>query len=66
MNPRLFPSDEEIARKLEEIALKKECCEILEEIVAELQSNPTSVQYFDLRLVNRAEHAVKRLNEMGI
>ena len=49
----------------EKIELKVECIDLLEKIVAEFKENPISVQNFDLRLIDRAEYAVKRLREIG-
>ena len=49
-------------REMEEKwALQQEALEILKVVVAEWQSDPMSVQCFDLRTVERAKEVVARL-----
>ena len=53
------------AREIEEgFALNKEAWKLLDLIVAEWNSDPQSVQCFDLRIVERAKTAVKRRKEI--
>ena len=52
-------------RELEERwTLEKEAIRILDLVVAEWSSDPTSVQCFDLRMVKRAEEVVARLKKL--
>lgn len=60
--PRLT---EKSKREMEEaLALKREAVHILNLVVAEWNSDPMSVQCFDLRIVERAKHVVLRLAEL--
>jgi len=44
--------------------LQHEAVQILDSVVAEWESDPMSVQCFDLRIVTRASAVVKRLKEL--
>ena len=56
---------EEAQGKIEEgYALDKEAWRLLDLIVAEWSTDPMSVQCFDLRIVERAKHAVSRRKEI--
>lgn len=62
MEPRLT---EKAQREMEErFALQREALQILDAVVAEWESDPTSVQCFDLRMVERAKAINKRLKEL--
>lgn len=62
MDIRLTPKAE---RELEERwKLEKEAFRLLDLVVAEWESDPTSVQYFDLRIVEDAKRVVKRLKQL--
>ena len=50
----------------EKWALQQEALEILKVVVAEWQSDPMSVQCFDLRTVERAKEVVARLDKLPI
>jgi hypothetical protein len=59
---RITPKAE---REMEErFKLEKEALHILDLVVAEWESDPTSVQCFDLRLVQRAKEVVARLKKL--
>lgn len=61
-DPRLTPKAQ---RELEErFKLEKECFRLLDLVVAEWESDPTSVQCFDLRMVEEAKIVVKRLKQL--
>lgn len=55
------------AQRMEEKwALQREAIELLKLVVAEWQSDPMSVQCFDLRTVNRATEVVARLDKLTL
>lgn len=59
MRPELTPKAQ---REMEEAwNLRREAVTLLGHVVAEWNSDPQSVQCFDLRLVNRAKEVLKRL-----
>lgn len=45
--------------------LEKEAIDILKIVVAEWKSDPTSVQCFDLRVVQRAGEVLERLEKLS-
>lgn len=45
-------------------ALEREAVELLDVIAAEFESDPTSVQCFDLRIVERAKAVTKELRAL--
>lgn len=49
----------------EQFQLQREAEQLLYQVVAEWDSDPMSVQCFDLRLVERAKTVTKRLKELG-
>jgi hypothetical protein len=52
-------------REMEELwTLRREAVQILGGVVAEWESDPMSVQYFDLRIVERAKQVVTRITEL--
>lgn len=52
-------------REMEEKwTLQREAVEILKVVVAEWQSDPLSVQCFDLRTVERAKEVIARLDKL--
>jgi len=55
---------EEERRIEERFDLQREALGLLEVIVAEWDSDPMSVQCFDLRIVARAKQVAKRLREL--
>ena len=60
--PRLT---DKAARELDErFALQDEAIRLLDAVVAEWQSDPLSVQCFDLRIVERAKYVVARLQQL--
>lgn len=62
MRPQLTPRAQ---KQLEEsFKLEREAIQLLDVIVAEFESDPMSVQCFDLRIVERAKHVVKRLRQI--
>jgi len=64
MRDQLRLSDE-AARELEErFRLERRAVQLLGIIVAEFQSDPMSVQCFDLRIVNEAIATVERLKKI--
>jgi hypothetical protein len=63
-NPIKF-SQEEIDVLSEAVELRSEAVELLKLVVAEWESDPMSVQCFDLRIVERASAVTKRLREIG-
>ena len=56
------------ARKMleDEFKLKREAVELLSVIAAEFDSDPLSVQCFDLRTVGRVKIVTKQLRDMGV
>lgn len=50
----------------EEIKLKDRATEILNLVVSEWDSDPMSVQCFDLKIVKEAKQLTKRLQELSI
>lgn len=56
---------EKAARQMEQKrALEREAVELLAVIAAEFESDPTSVQCFDLRIVERSKAVTKQLRTM--
>ena len=54
-------------RQMEEVfALRSEAIELLGLIAAEFRSDPTSVQCFDSRIVQRTEYVTARLKEVDV
>lgn len=52
-------------REMEELwRLRREAVKLLENVVSEWESDPQSVQCFDLRIVNRASMVVKRIKQL--
>lgn len=45
------------------IAAAPELLEALDYIMSEINSNPMSVQYFDLRLIKQANEAIKKVTQ---
>ena len=64
MQPRL--TDKAVREIEEQFALQREAEELLEVIVAEWETDPLSVQCFDLRTVERAKYVSKRLKKLRI
>ena len=61
-DPRLTPKAQ---REMEKAwNLRREAVVLLGHVVAEWDSDPTSVQCFDVRLVNRAKEVLKRLKQV--
>ena len=64
MDPRLT---DKAQREMEErFALQREALQILDLVVAEWESDPTSGQCFDLRVVQRAKEVVRRIKKLDI
>jgi len=61
--PRL--NDKAMKELDEKFSLEIEAMDVLRIIVAEFESDPLSVQCFDLRVVEKAKRIVKRLDELG-
>lgn len=62
MEPRLT---DKAQREMEErFKLEKEALQILNVVVAEWESDGTSTQCFDLRIVQRAKEITKRLKQI--
>jgi hypothetical protein len=57
-------SEREMKKIEEEFLLKRRGLEILSIIVAEWKSDPTSVQCFDLKIVEEAKGIVKQLGDL--
>jgi hypothetical protein len=55
-----------IAEMEERFALQQEAIDLLGLVAAEWDSDPMSVQCFDLRIVNRAKQVVARLSQLKI
>ena len=56
-----------VQREMEEKwTLQSEAVELLKVVVAEWQSDPLSVQCFDLRTVKRAKEVVARLDKLTL
>lgn len=54
-------------RELEELfQLKREAIELLGSVNAEWQSDPQSVQCFDLRIVKRTDEVLKRIKKLEV
>ena len=54
-------------REMEELfKLRQEAIQILDVVVAEWDSDPMSVQCFDLRVVQRAKEVVRRIKKLDI
>jgi hypothetical protein len=54
-------------REIEEMfQLRREAIQILELVVSEWQSDPMSVQCFDLRIVERAGQVIARLEQLDL
>ena len=59
-----YLTDKAVREMEERFKLEKRAIELLGIITAEFKSDPTSVQCFDLRIVNEAVAAVDRLNKI--
>lgn len=62
MDAMLTPKAERLIE--EQFRLEKDCLRLLGLVVAEWESDPLSVQCFDLRIVEEAKHVVKRLEQI--
>jgi len=57
---------EKAAKEMEEkFTLQRRALELFDLVVSEWESDPDSVQCFDLRLVREAKRVNKRLKELG-
>lgn len=64
MRPELTPKAQ---REIEELwDLRREAVRLLGQVVAEWKSDPTSVQCFDLRLVERAKQVTERIKKLDV
>lgn len=58
---RAYLTKKKAQEKMEEWKLQREACELLACIVGEFNSDPKSVQCFDLRIVERSRIVTNRL-----
>jgi len=65
MGIRGYMTEKAAAELEEEFKLKRRAVEILDLVVSEWESDPVSVQCFDLRLVAEAKKVVKRIKELN-
>jgi hypothetical protein len=57
---------EKAQKEVEELwQLRREAVQILDKVVAEWQSDPMSVQCFDLRMVIRGNEVIERLRKLN-
>lgn len=59
-----YLTDKAVAKIEEGFQLNRTAWQLLALVVAEWENDPTSVQCFDLRIVERAKEAVKRRREI--
>lgn len=59
-----YMTDKAVRETEERMKVELEAFELLDLIVAEFNSDPMSVQCFDLRTVERAKYVVARLKEL--
>ena len=64
MDAKLNPDSKYVKEMEEMFSLRKEAIDLLGLVAAEWESDPMSVQCFDLRIVRRAKEVVDRLKEL--
>ena len=64
MKSHPYMTDKAVRETEERMKVELEAFELLDLIVAEFNSDPMSVQCFDLRTVERAKYVVTRLKEL--
>ena len=64
MNRHPYMTDKAVRETEERMKVELEAFELLDLIVAEFNSDPMSVQCFDLRTVERAKYVAARLKEL--